>query len=947
MVEQSVLMAFRERYDAEGRSYPAHVRQCLEQASPEHVSGISLAQLETPMMKQFKQAKDEVPDALLFFRMGDFYELFGLDAVIASDVCGLTLTSRDKNSTHPVPMAGVPVVSHQNTLRKCVQAGFKVAICEQVEDPKLTKTLVRREIVRVATPACPGELGLDEELSKSEGCNLVSFLGKKGNYTLGCADASIGKFILVADLSRESLEEEILSRRPKEILCGSEDYSWTVSFCKQKMNHLPRVSLHEVWISRSSRECEALFGSFFEGQPSEKFGLTAVANGLQVSASLLFYLKNTQRGVLRNVNSLEIESTKSHLFIDDATKKHLDFFQTSDGEKKGSLFWYLNRCSTHMGSRLLHRRLNAPLLNESEIKVWHESVEDFVAHQEVRSSLQECLRDFVDMDRVLARAAQGAVDPRTMGQLRDALKKIPQLWSLMANLRGQKLVADLELYRDEIGGLGDLLSASLEDDLPVALGKDARVVREHYNAELDGHYRLSLGLQAEIDLLEKKEREASGIATLKIGYTKVFGFYFEVSKGKLGQVPGHFIRKQTLTNGERYITEELKSLEERSQASAELKDTLEAQIFEGLREQILVHSRALSKSNALVAVVDLLCSFGLSSLEGNWSRPQVEAKPELELKGSVHPVLASSAGLQEEFVSNDVRMGGDRGFLFLLTGPNMAGKSTLMRQIAVTQVLMQIGCFVPARSARIGIADKIFTRIGSGDAALKGQSTFMVEMLETASILRNATSQSMIFMDEIGRGTSTYDGMSLAWAILEDLHDRISARTFFSTHYHELQGVAPSRKGIVPMQMQVVEIDRVDEEGNRKKEILFTRKMVQGSSENSFGLHVAQMAGVPEKLVQRAEQIMLNLNGFRSAEMFPRKVVSSESKRERSIRGAVSASDTSNQDKSDKIETIDRIDGTEKLHKIGNSDRSEKLEKADKPRKQTHPESDVYLDRLF
>jgi DNA mismatch repair protein MutS len=858
MLDYSVLATFRAKLEADGRSFPMHIQQSLDNASLEHVSGISLAQLETPMMKQFKQAKDEVPDALLFFRMGDFYELFGTDAVVASDVCGLTLTSRDKNSSQPVPMAGIPVCSYQNTLRKCVKAGFKVAICEQVEDPKLTKTLVRREIVRIATPACPGDLGLDEELSKSEGCYLVSVIGKKDLFTFGCVDASIGNFAIASALSRELLEEEILSRRPKEVLCSSEDFAWLHAFCRTRMNPVPRVSLHETWIARSPKECEALVKEFFSEQTPEKLGLASVQSGLQVVASLLSYLKATQKSVLKNINHIEFYSTLCNLFLDDATKKHLDFFQTSEGERKGSLYWFMNRCSTNMGSRLLYRRLNAPMKDENSLILWHQSVEDLVKKAETRKSILTKLSGFTDFDRAVSKAAQGALDPRSLGELRNSLCSLPLIQSILKNeqLFAQNVLIDFDIDCLSAIELTSHLTSALEDILPMSIGKEERVIKEGYSVELDEHYNLTNGLKAQLDKLEQFERERSGISTLKIGYTKVFGYYFEVSKGKLSQVPDHFVRKQTLTNGERYITAELKELEDKSLASAEQLDTLESFLFNEICDQVVLHSKPLAKLNAHIATLDLIISFASVSAEHAWCVPHISALPQLELKNSVHPVLATGLGSSEEFVSNDVKMDCEKGFLFLLTGPNMAGKSTLMRQVAITQILMQMGCCVPATFANIGIADKIFTRIGSGDAALKGQSTFMVEMLETASILRNATSQSLIFMDEIGRGTSTYDGMSLAWAILEDLHDRIGARTFFSTHYHELQGAVAGRKGIVPMQMQVVEVDRVNEEGDKKREILFTRKIIPGASGRSFGFHVAAMAGVSNKVVERAQSVM-------------------------------------------------------------------------------------------
>ncbi len=823
-----------------GKELSPHLKASLDKLSEEHVSGISLAQLDSPMMRQFRAAKDEAPDALLFFRMGDFYELFGVDAVIVSDLCGLTLTSRDKNSDNPIPMAGSPVSGYKNHLKKCVQAGFKVAICDQVEDPRSAKGIVRREITRIATPAVPGDLEDEKSVSDDHsGCYLACVLGEKNSYTLSFLDVSTSEFRTTAKLSQESLLQEIETIRPKEILTSSLLEKALGQWIK--VTDL-KVSLYKIdnWILRSSSECLDLFHEFFSDSDFNRFGLSFIPFGLECVVALLSYLKSTQKNVLKNIQNIEHYEVSHYLSLDQGTKKHLDFFSTSTGEKKGSLFYFLNRCSTSVGSRYLMRRLNYPFKYKADIIRSHEFVNQFLDNQSLLQEVVSILRRTADVERLLSKAAQKTLDPRGMAWLRNTLECLPSLNTLTS------------LKAETSFELASLLKEALVEEPASILGKGEAIFRRGFHSELDDVIDLEENFQAKLEELEAFERERSQISTLKIGYTRVFGYYFEISKGKLSQVPSHFMRKQTLTNGERFITQELKELEEKALHATEKRQMLERELLDKLTQSILGCSKNLLQAASFLGELDLLCTFASIALEHNWVRPEVVEENQIVLKQSVHPILAY---YHSDFIPNDIEL----NEIHLITGPNMAGKSTLMRQVALAQILCQMGAYVPASWARIGLADRILTRIGSGDHALKNQSTFMVEMLETAHLLRTATEKSLLILDEIGRGTSTYDGVSLAWSILEYLHDETRARTLFSTHYHELVECAQLRSRIVPMQMGVLETEFSNDKGERTKSIAFSRLYSQGSAGKSYGIHVAQLAGIPDKILQRAELILQNL----------------------------------------------------------------------------------------
>lgn len=862
---------------SQGKDIPSHLKPIIEKLSNEHCSGLLLKQLESPMMKQFKVGKEEVPDALLFFRMGDFYELFGLDAIIASEICGITLTSRDKTSDFPIPMAGVPVVGYKNALKKCVLAGFKVAICEQMEDPKQAKGIVKREIIRIITPAVLGDLD-DEEINAETGfgCYLASVVEDKKQYIFSYVDVSTGEFRITGNLNELLLSQEIATVSPKEILIPLNLQHKITSILKSfQQKNLTTINFIENWVLRSESACRELFCEFFKERDFYSFGLNMLPNSLHSVCAILQYLKVTQKNVLKNIQFITKYDLSDYLIIDENTRRHLDFFYTSTGEKKGSLFYFLNKCATAVGSRKLLHRLKYPYKDSAEVTFSHSKIAEIVNNIELISEINDLLRNTSDLDRLLSRAAQKNLDVRGMSCLRQTLTTLPLIQKKFSIHESTPIFNSCIFQNETIDSLEPLkilLEKALCDEPAPVLGRGGEIFRQGYSEKLDEVIELTTNFSNMLSDLEKKEKDSSQINTLKIGYTGAFGYYFEISKGKLSQVPKHFIRKQTLTNCERFITPELKELEEKALSASDDRIALEKEILEDLRLKILEYSELLIQASDIIAEIDLSFTFAQLANQFNWCKPIIINQALTELKDSVHPILITNNSGNELFIPNDITVGTENincnknPLIHLITGPNMAGKSTIMRQVAITQVICQMGSYVPAVNARIGMADRIFTRIGSADNILKRQSTFMVEMLETANMLQFATEKSLLLLDEIGRGTSTFDGLSLAWAILESLHDDVKARTLFSTHYHELQDVILEKCNIIPMCMQVSENIEISNENENIRTIEFTRKYVYGAAGKSYGLHVAELAGIPIKIIKRAEEVLKTLESMTKEE---------------------------------------------------------------------------------
>jgi DNA mismatch repair protein MutS len=876
MAHHPLTLTLLETLHAQGLDLSPHHKTAFEKLSAEHPSGIALAQMETPMMRQFKEAKDAVPDALLFFRMGDFYELFGADAVIAAEVCQLTLTSRDRNSENPVPMAGVPVVNHRAALKKSLAAGFKVAVCDQLEDPKLAKGLVKRDIVRIATPAVPGDLGEDDDSSSPSGTWLSCAIpASSGLWALAFVDVSTGVFRYTGRLSSVELEQELVTLHPLEIIVPNNHVERLTDFARTHFSLIPRVSALPSWILRSPSDALRLFEDFFELSKLNAFGLAAIEGSLQAVTGVLHYLKETQRGVVKNLTRIDYFDVSKHLVLDDSTKKHLDFFVTTTGERKGSLFYFLNQCASACGARLLAQKLNYPEKSRAAVQSALDAVELILNQVAMERELYDALRTFADLERQLSRAAQNSIDPKGLAWVGQTLMRLPALLQLIRSLPQQNssdaLVGVVQAIENQLLALQPLseeLARAIEDEPALVVGKGGRIFKSGYHAELDELVELESNFEERIAALENHERSASGIPTLKIGYTRAFGYYFEISKGKLAQVPAHFERKQTLVNGERFITPELKELEDKALSASERRTAIERQLLEKLRVDMVTHADALTALSRAIAQIDVWRCFAQLAHEHRWSKPALVDVRVTALEQCVHPILSGLRSTQSKFVANDIVLGetsqladglfgaGHKtGQVLLITGPNMAGKSTVMRQVALAHVLAQMGCYVPAKRATLGVCDKIFTRIGAGDFALRNQSTFMVEMLEAAHMLNFASSNSLLLLDEIGRGTSTFDGLSIAWAILEDLADRVQARSLFSTHYHELVDAMRDRPKVTPMKMEVVERSQ-----QGLDQIIFTYRFLRGAAGKSYGIHVARLAGLPESVVARASALLEKLS---------------------------------------------------------------------------------------
>lgn len=855
-----------------------------------HPSGISLAQLESPMMKQFAAAKEQVPDALLFFRMGDFFELFGIDAVIAAHVCRLTLTSRDKGADDPVPMAGVPVVAVKSALKKCVESGFKVALCDQVEDPRDAKTIVKREIVRVLTPAVSGDLFEEEEASPSG--NFLAILlqdmrrdGAAFAWTLAAIDAATGVFRLVSGNERAARDEELLALAPRELLLPESD------FAQNKREVLGIFGRHGATPpamvlspSRSGLVPAALVAKLEQIYPKDSqlsaasFDTVAAQPfGAEAAAALADYVSSMQRSGVADFHwkPAVIVNRNETMFLDCATRSHLTLFGNDPrtGGRADSFFHFLNQCVTTAGQRRLFERLSAPFAAKEAIDAALEMTAALVEApsgfvRDVRAYLCQCS----DLDRLLSRLALGGGSPRDLVALRRTLQACYQIgtlhwdsaWALSVQVHDSPFLGRASNTQHSLLAL---LERALCDNPDVTLGKGS-FFRPGYHEQLDELVRSSGGIEQELEKLQLRERERTGIATLKIGYNRVFGYFFEVSKGKAAAIPNSFIRKQTLANAERFITQELKELEDSALNAEDKKHALERQLFAELVEIALAQRQSLGALNDLVATLDLHCCFARLSEVHNWSRPVIDIRPASQLLALVHPVITQElAKSGRGFVPNDVILGAPTDAdgessaspILLITGPNMAGKSTIMRQVALVHILAQMGCYVPASRAVIGICDKIFTRIGAGDDLMGARSTFMVEMSETAQILRQATPRSLILMDEIGRGTSTWDGLALAWSILEQLDGALGARTLFSTHYHELSHYCGAFCNTRPMQVEVIENPHAEDPVDR---IVFTHRFVPGAGTESYGIHVARLAGLPETVVARATERLRHLTAM-------------------------------------------------------------------------------------
>ncbi len=807
----------------------------------------------TPMMRQYHEAKEACGDALLFFRMGDFYELFLEDAKTAAGILGLTLTSRDKDSENPTAMAGFPHHQLDQYLQKLIRAGYRAAVCEQVEDPKQAKGLVRREVTRVVSAGTLTDDGLldPREPNYLAAVIVVKPTGKTkgapvdpGAQTVGIAwaELSSGRFESGV-FPRNRLDDELARISPAEVI-----------YCEDDPHLSPDTTMPWAWTRRPgwsfAREAaekaltKQLAVSSLEGLGFESDSGPAI----RAAGAVLSYLQETQRGSLDHFRTLTCHNRSPVLQIDAATRRSLEINRTMrTGGRDGALLGVIDRTVTPMGSRRLADYLAAPLVSRDGIAYRADAVSELVANHSLRGDVRKILRETYDLTRLLARIATGRTGPRDLQQIAATLAGLPTLKAKLTD-RVSHCLSELESHLHLCPELRTHLESALADECPLSAA-DGNFVRTGYDEDLDALRELAKGGKQWIASYQQRQMDETGIPNLKVGYNRVFGYFLEVSNAHKSKVPAEFIRKQTLKNCERYITPELKEYEEKVLAADDKASLREQEIFQQLRQMAHANLAVLQEVADAIARIDVLAAMAEVAAVQHWTRPKITDDNTLRIEGGRHPVLDVSMP-HGQFVPNDCAQSPADGMVLLITGPNMAGKSTYIRQVALITLLAQTGSFVPADAAEIGIADRIFARVGASDELSRGQSTFMVEMVETARILNTATAASLVILDEIGRGTSTYDGLSLAWAITEHLHEQIGCRTLFATHYHELASLEETLPRVRNLNVAVKEW---------QDEVVFLHRIVSGSADKSYGIQVARLAGIPPEVNSRAKDILFQL----------------------------------------------------------------------------------------
>ena len=796
----------------------------------------------TPMLRQYLDLKEQAGSALLLYRMGDFYELFFEDAQKAAPVLGITLTRRRQNDSVDAPMCGVPHHAFDGYLGKLLDAGFRVAVAEQVEDPAKAKGLVRREIIRTHTP---GTISATELLEGSEHCYLAAFGSDQDSSALAWIEVSTGSFEGLRSSDPETLTEHLARLRPREILIAEDWDGWQQVWPAE----IPRPSVTPVPPETFSPSAgEQRLRRVLGVGSLRGFGLDSGEPLVGMAGALLGYVENTQKGALNHLREFICRSSGEALVVDRASLRNLEVDRGADGSRKGSLIEILDHTRTRMGSRMLQDWLVRPSIDLEEISERHRSVAELVDRAELLHALREALEGLPDLERLAARVGLALATPRELHGLRAGLDRLPGLADAVQQATSSRL-RELGEGFDPMEDLAELLHQRLASEPAQVAG--AGVMASGWDTELDEQRSLARGGKELLAGIESEERRRTGINSLKVKYNKVFGYFIEISKSNLDRVPGNYDRRQTLTNAERFITPELKDLESRILSAEEFATARDRQLFQELIEELSQHAQRIATAAATVAQLDVLAAFGERARRCGYCRPVMAEETGIVIREGRHPVLEE---LQRDppFIPNDCRLDPQRSQIVLLTGPNMGGKSTYLRQCALITLMAHAGSFVPANEAEIGLTDRIFTRVGASDALARGESTFMVEMTETANILHHATPRSLVILDEVGRGTATFDGLSLAWAIVEYLHDREehTALVLFATHYHELTDLGRMLPRLVNRSMAVKEW---------RGSILFLHRVVEGPADHSYGIHVAQLAGVPDEVCSRAEEVLANI----------------------------------------------------------------------------------------
>lgn len=802
----------------------------------------------TPAMRQFHQFKQKYPDCILFFRMGDFYETFYEDAQTCSKVLGLTLTSRDKGSDNPVPLAGVPWHAVDGYLRKMLQAGYKVAVCEQIEDPKTAKGLVKRDVVRVVTP---GTLTDDVLLDAKQDNFLVAVWQTNATSAISWVDISTGHFF-VQQMTEQEILDEIVRLSPAECLLPDrrgELFELQAKKLAKGISELTGASITERpgWYFDPYQAKQRLL-KHFGTATLEGFGIHDSDGAIIPPAgALIEYLNETQKTALAHISAIKKVSHKKFLHIDYTSLRGLEILQTIRTEStKGTLLDCLDQTLTPMGGRMFRNWLCKPLCDLPAIVTRQDAVAELKDTDNRLVEIRKLLGDIADPERIAARIATARATPRDLVALARTLRQVPKLRETLGKLNANLLI-NLAGQCDSMDELADLLESAIEPDCPIRLNEGG-VIRSGFNKELDELRSISHDGQSWLAAYQKQQIERTGIDRLKIGFNQVFGYYIEVSRSNANNVPADYVRKQTVKNAERYITDELKKYETRALGAEERVFALEQKLFEDVRIQASQYIRRLQGLADTIAQCDCLCNLAHIAKRRGYIRPKMTTGNELVISDGKHPVLAEILG--SGFVPNDIELGSQAGEVMIITGPNMSGKSTYIRQTALLVLMAQAGSFVPAKEATIGLVDRIFTRVGASDELVRGQSTFMIEMTETANIINNASSKSLVILDEVGRGTSTYDGLALAWAITEHIANKIKCRTLFATHYHELTELAELFSNIKNCNVAVREW---------MDEVVFLHKILPGGTDKSYGIHVAKLAGIPKPILERSKEILAEL----------------------------------------------------------------------------------------
>ena len=800
----------------------------------------------TPMMQQYMQTKKEYPDCILFYRLGDFYEMFFDDALTASKELEITLTGKNCGLEERAPMCGVPYHAVDGYLNRLVSKGYKVAICEQMEDPATAKGLVKRDVVRIVTPGT----NLDTQaLDETKNNYIMCIAYASDHYGVSVADVSTGEYMVTEIENSEKLFDEIYKFMPSELICNEAFYMSGMDFelLKEKLG-ITVYSLDSWYFDDAI--CERILKEHFHAGTIEGLGLADYDCGVIAAGALMQYLVETQKRDLSHISHLTIYAAGKYMLLDSSTRRNLELCETlRDKQKRGSLLWVLDKTKTAMGARTLRKYIEQPLIDKNAIEKRLDAVDELMKNAISREEIREYLSPVYDLERLVCKITYQSANPRDLIAFQTSLAMLPHIKCILSDMQ-TPLLKELYEELDTLEDLCKLVSDSIREDPPIAM-KEGGIIKDGYNAEVDKLRNAKSDGKDWLAKLEADEREKTGIKNLRIKYNKVFGYYLEVTNSFKDLVPDYYTRKQTLANAERYIIPELKELEDTILGAEDKLYALEYQLYSEVRDTIGKEVVRIQKTAKAIAKLDAFASLALVAEQNNYVRPKMNDKGLIDIKDGRHPVVEKMIS-NDMFICNDTYLNGKKDRISIITGPNMAGKSTYMRQTALIVLMAQIGSFVPASSANIGVVDRIFTRVGASDDLASGQSTFMVEMTEVANILRNATSKSLLILDEIGRGTSTFDGLSIAWSVIEYISNSklLGAKTLFATHYHELTELEGKIENVNNYCIAVKE---------KGDDIIFLRKIVKGGADKSYGIQVARLAGVPQSVTDRAKEIVEEL----------------------------------------------------------------------------------------